>query len=121
MHLNFLTYYCLQDSLEFSPPWIHSHYYHITDTCNPYAKDEMLLLETCGSEVSSFVVRIFLGNIIITTTRCFIMVARNIFSLSENSFRYIYNELLCCDMIESLLKPNMCRKFARNKFLNPLW
>ena len=26
--------------------WIHSHYYHIDDTCNPYAKDEKLFLET---------------------------------------------------------------------------
>ena len=40
LHLNF------QDSLEFSPPRIHSPYYHIDDTCNPYAKDEKLFLET---------------------------------------------------------------------------
>ena len=35
-----------QDGLEFSPPRIHSPYYHIDDTCNPYAKDEKLFLET---------------------------------------------------------------------------
>ena len=35
-----------QDSLEFSSPRIHSPYYHIDDTCNPYAKDEKLFLET---------------------------------------------------------------------------
>ena len=36
----------MQDGLEFSPPRIHSPYYHIDDTCNPYAKDEKLFLET---------------------------------------------------------------------------
>ena len=133
MHLNF------QDSLEFSPPRIHSPYYHIDDTCNPYAKDEKLFLETfqkhynyrqksekidSGAEgfrgellcfylsawcwwwgpiyfsqrISNFVVKIFLW-IIIIITRCVIMVSRNIFSLSENSFRNIYNDLLCCDII----------------------
>ena len=35
-----------QDGLEFSPPRIHSPYYHIDDTCNPYAKDDKLFLET---------------------------------------------------------------------------
>ena len=46
VHLNFLNYVCFKDSLEFSPPRIHSPYYHIDDTCNPYAKDEKLFLET---------------------------------------------------------------------------
>ena len=32
--------------MEFSPPRIHSPYYNIDDTCNPYAKDEKLFLET---------------------------------------------------------------------------
>ena len=32
--------------MEFSPPRIHSPYYHIDDTCNPYAKDDKLFLET---------------------------------------------------------------------------
>jgi len=36
----------IADGLEFSPPRIHSPYYHIDDTCNPYAKDEKLFLET---------------------------------------------------------------------------
>ena len=35
-----------QDGMEFSPPRIHSPYYNIDDTCNPYAKDEKLFLET---------------------------------------------------------------------------
>ena len=35
-----------QEGMEFSPPRIHSPYYHIDDTCNPYAKDEKLFLET---------------------------------------------------------------------------
>ena len=42
----YLTITLLQDGLEFSPPSIHSPYYHIDDTCNPYAKDEKLFLET---------------------------------------------------------------------------
>ena len=36
----------IADGLEFSPLSIHSPYYHIDDTCNPYAKDEKLFLET---------------------------------------------------------------------------
>ena len=32
--------------MEFSPPRIHSPYFNIDDTCNPYAKDEKLFLET---------------------------------------------------------------------------
>ena len=35
-----------QDGMEFSPPRIHSPYFNIDDTCNPYAKDEKLFLET---------------------------------------------------------------------------
>ena len=35
-----------QEGMEFSPPRIHSPYYHIDDTCNPYAKDDKLFLET---------------------------------------------------------------------------
>ena len=35
-----------QDGMEFSPPRINSPYYNIDDTCNPYAKDEKLFLET---------------------------------------------------------------------------
>ena len=42
--INFLLLF--QDGLEFSPPRIHSPYYNIDDTCNPYAKDEKLFLET---------------------------------------------------------------------------
>ena len=36
----------MQDGLEFSSPRIHSPYYNIDDSCNPYAKDEKLFLET---------------------------------------------------------------------------
>jgi len=36
----------IADGMEFSPPRIHSPYYNIDDTCNPYAKDEKLFLET---------------------------------------------------------------------------
>ena len=42
----YLTIVLFQDGLEFSPPRIHSPYYDIDDTCNPYAKDEKLFLET---------------------------------------------------------------------------
>lgn len=36
----------IADGMEFSPPRIHSPFYNIDDTCNPYAKDEKLFLET---------------------------------------------------------------------------
>ena len=52
-----------------------------------------------SQRISNFVVKMFLGIIIIIITRCVIMVSKDIFSLSENSFRNIYNDLLCCDII----------------------
>lgn len=35
-----------QDGLEFSSPRIHTPFYNIDETCNPYAKDDKLFLET---------------------------------------------------------------------------
>ena len=35
-----------QDGLEFSSPKIHTPFYNIDETCNPYAKDDRLFLET---------------------------------------------------------------------------
>ena len=43
----------IADGLEFSPLSIHSPYYHIDDTSNPYAKDEKLFLKTFQSTTSS--------------------------------------------------------------------
>ncbi|XP_023339731.1 DBH-like monooxygenase protein 1 [Eurytemora carolleeae] len=36
----------IADGLEFSSPKIHTPFYHIDETCNPYAKDDKLFLET---------------------------------------------------------------------------
>ncbi len=35
-----------KDGLEFSSPKIHTPYYKIDDSCNPYARDDKLFLET---------------------------------------------------------------------------